>query len=204
MKSCALWISFVLTLAIVKVANAQAVAAEVAPGSAAPAPMAPAQAVPCSPACAPNQVCASNGQCMQLVPMVPYAFPEPLPPQPTTRRRSAPMMISGIVLTGVGGMFAIVGLVYWGMGSLACSDSTSTSDGSSCATELKAIRNAGRVMAVGGGIMATVGIPLIIVGAKRVPLTDANDGTSTAAAHRYAPQAEVVIGPGALSLRGSF
>jgi hypothetical protein len=108
------------------------------------------------------------------------------------------MMITGIVLAGVGGPMALSGLVYIGLAGVMCDDDSSGDYGTTSCEDVRTLyRTVGTVMAVGGGIMTAVGIPLILVGAKRVPV---NQATTSAPL----PRAEVVVGPTGVALRGSF
>jgi hypothetical protein len=79
-----------------------------------------------------------------------------------TERRSTGMMIAGIVSIGVGGVFLLTGA------ALAAIDASCDSGFESCPGA-----GAGIGLAVGGGVLLLVGIPLTIVGAQRVPVGQA-------------------------------
>jgi hypothetical protein len=85
--------------------------------------------------------------------------------EPRTKRRSTGMMVTGIVLTAVGGSAAVYGLHMIAMADPIC---TTTAYG-----ERECIGNewktTGTVFAILGGVSMAVGIPLLIHGAGRVP-----------------------------------
>jgi hypothetical protein len=87
---------------------------------------------------------------------------------PTQGKRNTPVLVSGIVATSLGGMGLMMGSV-----ALVIADASSTQvcENGSChpATESdrEGMRTVGWVGLVSGVVLAGVGIPLIIVGAKR-------------------------------------
>ena len=89
-------------------------------------------------------------------------------------KRNTGMMVGGIVCTSLGGLGLFIGSI-----SLALSSARNTTvcDGGSCrpATEddREGLRTAGWVGFIGGAVLAGVGIPLIISGAKRRPIHQA-------------------------------
>jgi hypothetical protein len=82
-------------------------------------------------------------------------------------RRSTAAMVSGIVLTGAGGL----SLFYVGFAAMGgCSEpepSTTgpSTDGGNCERHDNIVRGT----LIGGAIAVAIGIPLLIYGAKRVP-----------------------------------
>lgn len=123
-------------------------------------------------------------------------------PVPEVKERfSTPMMVVGISATGLGviGIFA---------GAFLLSESESNNDclyyrdanyAGGCGTdEDKA--TTGTVLLVVGGITAVIGIPLIVVGARKVPKTDPADPAQPAVSLRP----EVRIGSRSAALRWTF
>lgn len=122
-------------------------------------------------------------------------------PAPELKERfSTPMMVVGISATGLGviGIFA---------GAFLLSESESYNDclyysgvdyGGCGTDEDKA--TTGTVLLVVGGITAVLGIPLIVVGARKVPKTTPADPTQPAVSLRP----EVRIGSRSAALRWTF
>jgi len=108
------------------------------------------------------------------------------------KRRSVPLMVTGIILTSLGGVGAIVGLF-----NLSAAESGSCSYSSSydsdCVDETQ--QNVGIGLAVAGLAMLGAGIPMTIVGAAKVPV-EPGDETS------FVP--ELTIGPTSGTLRWRF
>jgi hypothetical protein len=101
-------------------------------------------------------------------------------------RNSIAMMVGGIVLTA-GGVFTLGmgALVYAGAKSIQC-DCIGPCD---CRDEKGEI--GGIVLMAGGVAGLAVGIPLIVLGARKVPVEPG-------------PEAAVLIGPGSAGLRCRF
>jgi hypothetical protein len=120
------------------------------------------------------------------------------PPPPPRKRASVLMMVTGIVGVGLGATVAIAGSAL----AASAHDSTiifcETSVGvSQCGRKDNGARmGAGVAMIVGGGIALVAGVPLWILGARRVPLDDKEKEPS--------PKPTVSIGPTSASLRWSF
>jgi hypothetical protein len=94
-------------------------------------------------------------------------------------------MVGGVVLRGIGGVSALVGVMYVGIGSSVGECHTSPSGSRTCLG--KTFTTAGWVMLVGGGVALGSGIPLTLHGAERVPQTGV---------------VALAIGPGSVGLRG--
>lgn len=100
------------------------------------------------------------------------------------------MMVTGIVLTAAGPLAMSLGaLVIVGANSVACEPCPMTGPCPPCKDESS--ERGGMVLVVGGAAALAVGIPLIVVGARRVPA-------------QPEAQTTLVIGPGRLSLQGRF
>jgi hypothetical protein len=115
-------------------------------------------------------------------------------PKPRTRLNSVGAMVTGIVLSGVGAMSALSGLVYMAIPDTACS--TPEDPYATCPTDT--LRSTGQVLLIAGGLMVAVGIPLIVVGAKRVPV----ESTGWMAPPVFT--ASIRVGPGALGINGTW
>ena len=110
-------------------------------------------------------------------------------------------MVTGIVLTGVGASFLVMGLVIAQNASSNCGNKSDAE----CSDLGPAIGGTvGATLAVSGGIMALVGIPLIIVGAKRVPIEKGQDEPGEQSRTRRPLSVSLVPSPGAISLRAVF
>ncbi|WP_437720006.1 hypothetical protein [Sorangium sp. So ce861] len=122
------------------------------------------------------------------------------PPQPLTRRRSKGMMVTGIVLTSIGAV-ALLG------GGLALAASSATDPDTGEPTdpfeeefgyeEDASATEAGVALILGGVVFAGVGIPLAIVGGRKVPVQPEKKAAS-------APPPELVLGPRYAGLRWSM
>jgi hypothetical protein len=108
-----------------------------------------------------------------------YAPPSLMGPPPRMERRSKGMMIGGIVLLGVGGLSGIVGALVYAVASApthSCGASTTTGgsgysytyDWNLCTD--KGGQTAGAALMIAGLAGIGVGIPLTIIGAKKVPV----------------------------------
>ena len=104
------------------------------------------------------------------------------------RRRSKGTMVGGIVVTGVGGVFGLTGLMFLGLGNQErCT--TSTYSTTSCFGY--DYTPAGTAIAIIGMAGLVAGIPMIVYGSERVPV---HPGASAA----------LVFGPNRLALVGTF
>ncbi|CAN94676.1 putative membrane protein [Sorangium cellulosum So ce56] len=142
-------------------------------------------------------------------PLAPVAAVAPgRPAAPLTKRRSKGMMVTGIVLTSLGAV-AILG------GGLVIASAPSCS-GDGCVYDRSSnpyaddtgyqyeedgadAEGAGVGLVVGGLVLAGVGIPLAIVGGRKVPVQPEKQAASTPA-----PPPELVIGPRYAGLRWSM
>ncbi|WP_437519845.1 hypothetical protein WME79_25260 [Sorangium sp. So ce726] len=161
------------------------------PPSGPPAP-AGAAAPPPSSALAPAGAAAPRAS---GAPVAAYAPPPPA--APLTKRRSKGMMVTGIVLTSLGTV-AVLG------GGLVIASTTSCS-GDSCGYDSSSVYEeedtdgAGVGLVVSGLILAGVGIPLAIIGGRKVPVQPEKQAASAPA-----PPPELVIGPRYAGLRWSM
>jgi hypothetical protein len=168
----------------------ETIPAEEQPAEAAPAPAEAPAAGP--PAAGPPP----GGPYGPPPPYPPYGYgavyPPPPPPPPPMKRRSVGMMVAGIVLTSIGAVAAVAGAVVADEaeeGEVEC-------DFDFCEREVdEERRTAGIVVAVAGVAMLGAGIPLIIVGARKVP---AEPGESS----RRAAPPRVALKLGTAALEG--
>jgi hypothetical protein len=125
-----------------------------------------------------------------------YYYPPPplIGPPPRMERRSKGMMIGGIVLTGVGALSFLTGLTVYALGSAGTDDCTSGSYYSCDWKSDSGTQTTGAIMMVLGGAAVAVGIPLTVVGARKVPVDPA--------AESKAPTLQ--LGAGRASLRFAF
>ncbi|WP_437761498.1 hypothetical protein WMF27_04420 [Sorangium sp. So ce281] len=130
-------------------------------------------------------------------PVTPAEIP-PAPPPVPLRRKSPSLMLGGIALTA-GGTIAF----FTGTGLLAsasnryeiyCDFGGFTGI---CETRSDGRRQlAGALVSVAGGIMIAVGIPLWVIGGKKVPVSDATPKASA--------QTTLSLGPGSAALQTQF
>lgn len=92
-----------------------------------------------------------------------YGYGQPYTPVPK-ERRSLTAMVTGIVLTSVGGVFGVTGVAVASTDHVVCGGNADVYD---CSNETPV---GGIIMAVAGFIGVAVGIPLIVYGAKEVPV----------------------------------
>lgn len=112
-------------------------------------------------------------------------YNQPPPPDVPMKRNSVGMMVGGIILTSAGAiMLTLGGVVYSSSQNIVCDI------GSDCRDEQG--ERAGLILALAGLAGIGVGIPLIVVGARKVPATP------------EPPSAALLLGPGGLSVRGKF
>jgi len=113
------------------------------------------------------------------------------PPPPPMRRRSKPMMIGGMLLTGVGTIATITG-AFTLYSALSYPCQAVCTDQGCVACSGNSGETSGIVMIAVGGVSLAAGIPLLILGAQRVP------------ADPIPPMATLVLRPGTISLEGRF
>ncbi|WP_437292460.1 hypothetical protein [Sorangium sp. So ce426] len=138
-------------------------------------------------------------------PLAPVAAHAPAPPAaPLTKRRNKGMMVTGIVLTSLG-TIALLGGGLVIASTPSCSGDGCEYDPSSdpfsddAGYEEDGAEGAGVGLVVGGLVLAGVGIPLAIVGGRKVPVQPEKQAASTPA-----PPPELVIGPRYAGLRWSM
>lgn len=96
-----------------------------------------------------------------------YGPPPPIP----KKRRSTGMMVSGIVLTALGGVTLLAGAVVYGMAKkTSC---TYSATGATFCSRNEDGATAGTIAMLLGGGMIAAGIPLTVVGARKVPVNEA-------------------------------
>jgi hypothetical protein len=104
------------------------------------------------------------------------------------KRNSPGLMIGGIVLTSAGAVVLSIGAVLAGAENQ--SDCVCDELGCDCGSSDEE-QTTGIVLIVSGLVGVGVGIPMIVIGAKKVP--DVSE-----------PQAAVLLGPGSAKLRVQF
>jgi len=122
----------------------------------------------------------------------PYYYGPPQIPPPMDRpmkRRNPAMMGTGIAFTGVGAVGILAGAIVYGTASNA---SCSTNFGFEIRCTDQSQQTAGAVVMVIGAVLLAAGIPLWVVGGKKVPDTDTQPSTA------------VVVGPRSAALRWTF
>ncbi|WP_437729688.1 hypothetical protein [Sorangium sp. So ce1335] len=130
--------------------------------------------------------------------LAPVAGPAPVPAapaRPQMRRRSKGMMVTGIVLTSIGA----VALIGGGLAFASADSGDPVEDEFGYLDEGESAADAGAALVVGGLIFAGVGIPLAIIGGRKVPVEPAKS-----AAAAPAPSPELVLGPRYAGLRWSM
>jgi hypothetical protein len=146
----------------------------------------------CQPACGVNQICASSGQCLQLVRLV----EEPLePPEPEKVHRSKPLMVTGIVIVSAGGIIAGIGILELMFAGLMCMFTEDHGVGERCGDEKPIAKKGGLALLAGAGVLG-IGTPIVVYGAFPV--------VKRPRLGRAGPSVELLAGPASLSLRGSF
>lgn len=118
----------------------------------------------CNPPCDGGEVCTKEGQC-QSKPVSEPAKPvsakqAPVPAIPTHVQNPA-MLVGGMVLSSVGLFVGLLGYSTFKRDQFRCDHDQTDS----CSTS-----KPGVALAITGGAMLAVGIPFIIVGARRVPV----------------------------------
>lgn len=138
----------------------------------------------------------------------PGYYPEQLPPPPPpTKRANGTLMTVGIVLTSVGAVGVLSGLAAFASANnridIYCDG------GNRCGTRDDAdLQITGAVMMIVGGVMGLGGIPLWVIGGRRVPLspeeTKALEGAPPATTPPPSPAASLRVGPTSASLVVTF
>jgi hypothetical protein len=138
----------------------------------------------------------------------PYYYPQgqPQPAPPKRRISNVPLMVGGILLTTAGVASVITGSALIGTASerfdVYCENSTGATY--VCAHKDDSGRLAASItMLIGGGVGLAVGIPLWVVGGKRVRVDAPKDEKQPEPAPLKA-SAEIVVGPALTGVRGTF
>jgi hypothetical protein len=112
-------------------------------------------------------------------------------------RRSTGMMVTGAILTGVGGLGILIGAVVVGTATRQCTAYDAGYIGPvDCSDEDQQL--AGAITMIAGGALLAVGIPLLVIGAKKVPVTESEQPTEASL------RPTVSLGPGSGRVRWSF
>ncbi len=120
-----------------------------------------------------------------------FSYGTPPPPksgESSARRRSTPLMVSGLVLAGLGGVSAIYGIAVLAGDQNKCLPLATAEE---CDRQTQDA--VGIVLTIAGGALVATGIPLAVVGGSRVAVP-APDAT----------KAELLIGPTGGALRVRF
>jgi hypothetical protein len=108
-----------------------------------------------------------------------------------TRRADTGMYVGGVVVSGIGGATFVAGiamLLIGGLSGVGCIDAERP-----CGTSADELATAGGIMMGGGAVLALgVGLPLALAGKRPVPREP------------VAPGVQLGVGPGGVSLAGSF
>jgi hypothetical protein len=115
------------------------------------------------------------------------------------QRRSTGMMITGLILSGLGAVSLFTGVAVYAAGS-SSDDCSYNGYGSSCSSDSGA-QAAGVGFMVGGLIGIGVGIPLAIVGGRKVPV---DPQAQPAPAEQASLIPQVSGGPRNIALRWHF
>jgi hypothetical protein len=149
-------------------------------------PGAPAWAPPPAPNYWPSYAPAYPPSPSFYRPEEPFALPPPAPKEPSNRK----LMVTGIVASIGGVATLITGAILM---SIAKERIDVYRDGPAycCSIDDAPLRNAGITLLVAGGITATIGIPLWMIGGRRVPVrkttTEAPGAAPPKAPARQAP-----------------
>ncbi|WP_437594847.1 hypothetical protein [Sorangium sp. So ce1000] len=161
-----------------------------------------AAAPPASGAPAPARAAAPRATGAALAPVAARAPARVGVGAPLTKRRSKGMMVTGIVLTSIGTVALLGGGLVL---ASSCSgdgcgyDDTSGDPFSDDVSYEDDTTGAGVALVVSGLVLAGVGIPLAIIGGRKVPVQPEKQ-----AAAAPAPPPELVIGPRYAGLRWSM
>jgi hypothetical protein len=130
-----------------------------------------------------------------------YYYPPPPPPPPDTRQRySVAMMVTGIVAASAGVVLLLAGgtvLAEADNQQCICDPICRCDDNSDQKTT-------GVVLLVSGGVAAAVGIPLIIVGARKVGDKPGGDRKKPEEPEEATLAPTLMVGARAASLRWRF
>jgi hypothetical protein len=100
-----------------------------------------------------------------------YYAGAPLPPPVPKERNSPGMMVTGIVLTGVGVIALLSGaIVYTSANTQQTYDSLGCASGYCSYDDHDDEKTAGIAVMIAGGAAVAVGIPLLVIGARKVPV----------------------------------
>lgn len=172
---------------------------QIAPGAPAPLPFsqgAPVWSPPPGQTYWPSYAPAYPPSPSFYGPEVPFSLPPSTPKEPANR----PMQVAGIVATVGGVVTLITGSILM---SIAKDRIDVYRDGPAycCAIDDAPLRNAGITMLVIGGITATVGVPLWMIGGRRVPIRKSTtpDATTPKAPALRAPLLRVGASGAAVS-----
>jgi hypothetical protein len=165
----------------------------VAPSAAPPAPPAASPAPPAPPvgygAPPPGAPPPSYG------PPPGWGYPYASSGPPRLERYSTPMFVGGIVALSLGGVGLIAGSVLYGSGAskydLYCTDENGFTNVCGEADDPDS-KGPGLALLIAGGVLVAGGIPLVLVGGRRVPKESA------------APPVTASVGPRGASLRITF
>ncbi|AKT43498.1 uncharacterized protein CMC5_077300 [Chondromyces crocatus] len=103
------------------------------------------------------------------------------------------MMVGGILLSSIGAVVASLGtMVYMASDNILCEPCMSNGY---CPCEEKGGKTGGIALIIGGLLGVGAGIPLIVIGARKVPVIEEP---------AEAPAAALLLGPGGLTFRGQF
>jgi hypothetical protein len=104
------------------------------------------------------------------------------------------MMVTGIVLAGIGGVVALSGMYLLAIGDTR--ECTTHYDGTQDCYGTN-FTPAGLGMTIGGSVVAVIGLPLIVMGAKRVPVGASGTWPGSVTA-------SFVVGQPSLTFRGTW
>jgi hypothetical protein len=124
-----------------------------------------------------------------------------MPPPREMERRSTGMMVGGILLTAFGAIGLGAGGVVYASSQTVQFDTTCTSNTNCFTTNRGGDKTAGIVLMVAGLAGIGVGIPLIVIGARKVPVDRSNPEK---AREREERDAKLVVGPASAALHVSF
>jgi hypothetical protein len=132
-----------------------------------------------------------------------YYYPPAPPPPPDTRQRySVPMMVSGIVGASAGVILLLAGAAVF---SAADRTECICSGGDFCnCNDNSDKKTTGVVLMVSGGVAAAIGIPLIIVGARKVGPKPGGDQKKPEEPEEAKRAPVLMVGARSASLRWRF
>jgi hypothetical protein len=111
---------------------------------------------------------------------------------PTLKKpRSPGMVIGGIVLTGVGGIGVLAGLLMLSAAETRSMFAKCIPDVPCNPPDHSGLETGGVVTMIAGGVAVAVGIPLILYGRKKVPVKPEPPTAGFAPAARFAPDVSI-------------